>query len=196
MDGLTVEEIAAQHNIDPITVYRWSNRKEWLHAIVDTQGPTIRYDPKKVQDLVHKALHSDVAPMTVREIAARYQVSLDTVHRWVRSPRWQQAVVGMRGVAKEYDPQQVDELVRERIWLPPEQPTIPKDKLLTMEEIADYTGIPYRDVKHMAANVTGRGSVLGRHDDVNEDHSRMWKRSTVDERVRGRQKRKGRRKEG
>lgn len=193
MDGhpaVTVEEIAQQYGIDPITVYRWSSRKEWLQAIVDTQDQVIRYDSARVEDLIHKAKQADPAPLTVREIAAKYQVSLDTVHRWVRDPQWQEAVVGMRGVAKEYDPEQVDELARERIWLPPVHTSVSADQLLTMEEIAEYTGIPYRGVKHMAAEVAGRGSVLGAEDAV-EGGRRMWRRQTVDERVRGRQKRKG-----
>lgn len=129
--------------------------------------------------------------MTVREIAAKYEVSLDTAHRWVRGPGWQEAVVGMRGPAKEYHPKRVDELVRERIWLPPVQTSIPADQLLTLIEIAKYTGIAYDDVRHMAAEVSGRGSVLGDPDALDGDR-RMWRRQTVDERVRGRQKRQKR----
>lgn len=194
MDGhpaVTVEEIAEQYGIDPITVYRWSSRKEWLDAIADTTGSTIRYDSAQVEDLIRKAKQSDAAPLTVREIAAKYEVSLDTVHRWVRDPQWQEAVVGMRGVAKEYDPERVDALARERIWLPPKQTSIPAGKLLTLTEIAEYTGIAYPDVRHMAAEVSGRGSVLGDPDAVDGDR-RMWRRQTVDERVRGRQKRQKR----
>lgn len=127
--------------------------------------------------------------ITVREIADRYGKSLDTVHRWVRGPGWQDAVVGKRGAAKEFDPERVDALARELIWLPPVETEVPADRLLTLTEISEYTGISYEDVKHMAADVSGRGSVLGEPDDV-DGRRRMWKRATVDERVRGRAKRK------
>lgn len=187
--GMTVEEIAEKYGIDRITVYRWSSTKEWLSAIVDTPGPTIRYDSTQIEGLIHKARQSDHAPLTVREIAAKYKVSLDTAHRWVRGPQWQEAVVGMRGVAKEYEAARVDELARELIWLPPVQTSIPPGQLLTLTEIAEYTGIAYTDVRHMAADVAGRGSVLGEPDGIDGDR-RLWKRSTVDERVWGRQKRK------
>lgn len=129
--------------------------------------------------------------ITVREIADLYGKSLDTVHRWVRDPRWSQAVVGKRGPAKEYDRDLVEELARELIWLPPQDPGIPADRLLTLTEISEYTGIVYEDVKHMAADVSGRGSLLGDPDGT-DGRRRMWKRSTVDERVRGRAKRKRR----
>lgn len=129
--------------------------------------------------------------ITVREIANRYEMSLDTVHRWVRGPGWQEAVVGKRGAAKEFDPTLVDSLVRERIWLPPRETSVPAGALLTLMEISEYTGIRYEDVKHMATDVSGRGSVLGEADD-SDGSRRLWKRETVDERVRGRQKRRSR----
>lgn len=196
--GLTVNEIADHYRLDPSTVYRWVNSSRWMEAIVSMDP--VRYDPDRVEELVQYSQHRDQNPepsghhagLTVREISAKYRISIDTVHRWVRGPGWKDAVVGKRGAAKEYDAKIADDLVRERIWLPPVEPEIPAGRLLTLADIAEYTGISYEDVKHMAADVSGRGSVLGPHDDVDGDR-RMWRRETVDERVRGRQKRKKKR---
>lgn len=198
--GLTVEEIAAQHRIDPGTVYQWANEWRWIRAIVSTR-PVVRYDADQVEELLQYSRSQEQDPpieeeperpgLTVREIATKYGVSLDTVHGWVRGKQWQEALVGYRGAAKEYDSVKVDELARERVWLPPVDTDVPADRALTLMEISEYTGISYRDVRHMAADVSGRGSVLGEHDDLDGDR-RLWKRSTVDERLRGRQRRKKR----
>lgn len=194
--GLTVEEIAAQYRIDPGTVYRWANNWRWIEAISSTR-PLVRYAAEQVEELIQHSRDQDQEEeperpgLTVREIATKYGMSLDTVHGWVRRKEWQEAVVGLRGPAKEYDSVRVEELVRERIWLPPVETGIPAGRALTLMEISEYTGIGYDEVRHMAADVSGRGSVLGEHDDLDGDR-RMWKRSTVDERLWGRQRRKKR----
>lgn len=132
--------------------------------------------------------------LTVEDIASTYEVSLDTAYHWVLEPQWKErvSVVHQLGHIKEYDPDQVDELVREWIWLPPRETDVPKDRLLTITEIAAYTGLSRDTIQQYAGAYRGRESVLGEPDEV-DGRRRLWRRDTVDVKLEGRQRR-GRRK--
>lgn len=133
--------------------------------------------------------------ITVTEIAEKYRRSRSRVaNYWVRDPQWRDRVrvVGKRGRASEYDPDDVHALLREWVWLPPENSDVDPERLLTLPEIADYAGIDYATVRSDASpgkrkSGTSR-NILGEPDAV-RDGERMWRRSTVDDRYWARQKR-------
>lgn len=125
--------------------------------------------------------------ITVTEIAEKYGRSRALVsNTWTQRPEWKERVrvVGTRGRAPEYDPEAVDALVREWMWLPPKNPGIPASRRLTMHEIADYTGIDYSSVRSEAS----RGRLAGR-DRTDTAGTRTWTRAQVDELFTGYKKR-------
>lgn len=125
--------------------------------------------------------------ITVTEIAEKYGRSRALVsNTWTQRPEWKERVrvVGSRGRALEYAPEDVDALVREWMWLPPKAPALPADRRLTMREIADYTGIDYGVVRSEAT----RGRLAG-HDRTDAAGTRTWTRAQVDELFTGYKKR-------
>ncbi|WP_150255346.1 hypothetical protein [Nocardiopsis deserti] len=121
--------------------------------------------------------------ITVAEIAKKYGRSRSLVaNTWTRRPEWQERVrvVGTRGRALEYDPGDVDALVREWMWLPPTNPGIPASRRLTMREIAEYSGLTYGRIRSEAS----RGRLAG-HDQADAAGTRMWTRAQVDELLTG-----------
>ncbi len=129
--------------------------------------------------------------ITLKDIAAKYGVSPDGVATWTLRPEWKKRVrvIGTLGRANEYHPKDVDALVREWMWLPPTQTNIPRGQLLTLKEIAEYTGIGYATVRSDAVGSEERPSRLGEPDDV-QGRARLWRRETVDKRYRGKQLRR------
>ena len=125
--------------------------------------------------------------ITVTEIAEKYGRSRSLVsNTWTRRPEWRERVrvVGHRNKALEYDPGDVDALVREWLWLPPTNPGIPASRRLTMRELAEYTGIDYGVVRSEAT----RGRLAG-HDRTDTAGTRTWTRAQVDELFTGYKKR-------
>lgn len=124
--------------------------------------------------------------ITVSEIAKKYRRSRSRVASyWVRNPKWKAHVriVGKRGRAVEFDTDDVHELLREWIWLPPATTDVAPNRLLNQHEIADYSGIGYKVVRSDSTDTKG---VLGEPDGV-RNGVRMWLRSTVDDRYWARQ---------
>ncbi|GAA1451043.1 hypothetical protein [Nocardiopsis tropica] len=116
--------------------------------------------------------------ITVAEIAEKYGRSRSLVsNTWTARAEWKEhvRVVGTRGRALEYDPEDVDALVREWMWLPPKHPGIPASRRLTMQEIAEYSGLTYGRIRSEAT----RGRLAG-HDQADTAGTRTWKREQVD----------------
>lgn len=118
------------------------------------------------------------AGITVTEIAEKYGRSRSLVsNTWTAREEWKTRVrvVGRRGRALEYDAGDVDALVRAWMWLPPQGPALPAGRLLTMGEIADYTGLDYTVIRTEAS----RGRLAG-HDQKDASGTRLWTRAQVD----------------
>ncbi|WP_040853798.1 helix-turn-helix transcriptional regulator [Nocardia niigatensis] len=125
--------------------------------------------------------------LTAPEIAEKYGRALSTVQRqWKVSPDWPESI-GKRGRWLEYDEVAVDEVVRS--WSGrPEFDAADRgalggpDDLLTMQEIAAYTGLAYGTVR---ADVS-----LGKFGEPEPDAGRAkrFRRSTVDQAMRARRR--------
>ncbi|OLT27758.1 hypothetical protein BJF83_17395 [Nocardiopsis sp. CNR-923] len=130
---------------------------------------------------------TDRPGITVPEIAEKYRRSRGVVaNTWVLTPEWRERVcvvghTGYRGLTPVYDAGDVHDLVREWVWLPPEESGIPADRRLTMKEIADYTGIDYSVIRSDAS----RGALKG-HDETDAAGTRTWTRQQVDDLYYGR----------
>lgn len=126
-------------------------------------------------------------PVTVADIARLYRRSARVVReKWVRTDAWQSTVrvVGKRGRWRLYDADDVEAFARQRVWLPPRDTDVPPGRLLDQAAIAEYTGI---DISAVWSDVS-RGR-LGEPDDT-RDGVRRWKRSTVDEHLWARQRKR------
>jgi hypothetical protein len=114
------------------------------------------------------------------EIAELYGRALDTVKEtWRKHPDWP-APVGRRGRWAEYDAAAVDELVRRVFLREPAPPVGDPDDLLTVADIAEYTGLARGTI---AADIS---RARWRDPDEDEHGVKRWRRSTVDEIMRGR----------
>ncbi|MFE0036821.1 hypothetical protein [Streptomyces sp. NPDC059015] len=115
---------------------------------------------------------------TLREIAARYDRSYETLRtEWSRHPAWP-SPVGKRGRALVYDPAVVDQFVAEQ--LARSTPDLESGRLYTAREIEAATGLK-------AATIRGDAS-KGRWpapDDTTGPANR-WKGSTVTAALQGR----------
>lgn len=123
------------------------------------------------------ALRRVIAP----EIADRYGRALATVTQtWRKHPDWPEPV-GKRGRWAEYDADEVDQVVR-RLFVRELPHNGGPDDLLTIAQIADYTGL--------ARGTIDADISRGRwRDPDNVEHGvKRWKRSTVDEIMRGRRR--------
>lgn len=127
---------------------------------------------------------ADREPVTVADIARLYRRTERAVREtWASTDQWREKVrvVGKRHNWVLYDAADVEAFARERVWLPPRETSVPPSRLLDQAAIAEYAGIDYSTVRAEASR--GR---LGKPDEV-RDKVRLWKRSTVDDRLWGRQ---------
>ncbi|GAA3251546.1 helix-turn-helix transcriptional regulator [Nonomuraea helvata] len=107
------------------------------------------------------------------EIAERYGRALTTVTDvWRKHPDWP-AATGRRGRWNEYDAQAVDELIRRAFLRPPAPEEGSSDDLLTIADIAAYTGLARGTID---ADIS-RGRIPP--PDNTEDGKR-WRRSIID----------------
>lgn len=136
----------------------------------------------------------DEDALTATEIAEKYRRTVKYVQTyWISSPAWKERVRRgpNRGRAHTWNAADVHTLLREWVWLPPEDTTIPPDALMNLKEIADYTGLDYGTVRSDAST---KGVLPPA--DAEEGGVRKWKRATVDTVYWARQRRPSRRKQG
>lgn len=116
--------------------------------------------------------------VTAADIAERYRRSESRVRSyWIPHPDWRDRVRVLgrtENGAPLYHAGDVHELLRDWVWLPPADPNIPPERLLTLREVAEYTGISYGTVR----SDESKGK-LGPPDDVREG-VRRWRRDTID----------------
>jgi predicted DNA-binding transcriptional regulator AlpA len=116
------------------------------------------------------------------EIAERYGRELSTVQRqWMASSVWP-AAVGKRGRWNVFDADAVDRIVREHFIRPTATAGRPDD-LLTVAEIAEYTGLSASTIR----SDISRGRIQ-RDPDDESDGVKRWRRATIDAAMAGRQR--------
>ncbi|MDE1672688.1 helix-turn-helix transcriptional regulator [Nocardia gipuzkoensis] len=113
------------------------------------------------------------AGVIASEIAEKYGRTVSTVQRqWMTHAKWPDPT-GKRGHWNEYDPAEVDSVVR-RHFLRATATTGGPDDLLTVAQIAEYTGLAEATIR---ADISRKR--IPREPD---DHkgAKRWKRSTID----------------
>ncbi|QLY31255.1 hypothetical protein H0264_02460 [Nocardia huaxiensis] len=116
------------------------------------------------------------------EIAASYGRAVSTVQQqWMTNEHWP-PVVGKRGRWNEYDAAEVAAVVSEH-FVREYQGAGHPDDLLTVAEIAEYTGLSGGTIR---ADIS-RGRIR-RDPDDHTDGVKRWKRSTIDAAMEGRRR--------
>ncbi|WUI00223.1 hypothetical protein OHR68_43275 [Spirillospora sp. NBC_00431] len=114
------------------------------------------------------------------EIAERYGRATSTVQRvWTQHPEWP-APVGKRGRWNTYDAEQVDQLVRRAFLRDEPARAGDPDDLLTVNEIADYTGLSPATIRADISRDRWRDP------DETRDGVKRWRRSSVDQIIKSR----------
>lgn len=123
--------------------------------------------------------------VTLEQIAQRYRRPWGGVYSMTRRPLWRERVRRRRrGNQREHHAIDVDRVIRTWVWVPPVDTGYAPDELLTVRQIAEYSGYNLASVR-LDATWPQREYWLGPPEEV-DGGVRWWRRSTVDERFLGR----------
>lgn len=123
--------------------------------------------------------------LTLEEIALRYRREWGGVVKMSRRPLWRENVRRRRrSNAREHHAADVDRVIRTWVWVPPPGTPVHPDELLTVRQIAAYSGYGLHVVRNDALH-PDRDYWLG-PPDKNAGGVKWWRRNTVDDRYLGR----------